>query len=60
MKIAKSSGLKGFEYINIVKLYPIEWTPENGFLTSAMKLKRYEVHKRLKNDIESLYQELEK
>jgi len=57
-KVANQSGLRGIEKISNVKLYPEEWTPENGILTAAMKIKRFEVYKRWDHDIQALYEEL--
>jgi long-chain acyl-CoA synthetase len=37
----KVLGLKSIEKISNVALYPDEWTPDNNWLTAAMKLKRY-------------------
>jgi len=59
-KVARTSGLKTFECVSGVKIYPEEWTPENGILTAAMKLKRFEIYNRFKEDINDLYEELEK
>jgi len=47
-KVANQSGLRSIEKINSVKLYPEEWTPENGMLTAAMKIKRFELYKKFK------------
>jgi len=57
-KVANQSGLRSIEKISSVKLYPEEWTPENGILTAAMKIKRFEVYKRWEHDIQALYEEL--
>jgi long-subunit acyl-CoA synthetase (AMP-forming) len=40
-------------------LYPEPWTPQNKFLTAAMKLNRPFVTTELKKDIEAMYKELE-
>lgn len=36
----KTLGLRNIEKISNVALYPDEWTPDNNWLTAAMKLKR--------------------
>jgi long-chain acyl-CoA synthetase len=36
----KELGLKTIEKISNIALYPDEWTPENNWLTAAMKLNR--------------------
>jgi hypothetical protein len=35
--IGKQAGFKSFELVQRVHLCPIEWTPENGFLTGLLK-----------------------
>eukprot|EP00331_Platyophrya_macrostoma_P031702 CAMPEP_0176458210 /NCGR_PEP_ID=MMETSP0127-20121128/32448_1 /TAXON_ID=938130 /ORGANISM="Platyophrya macrostoma, Strain WH" /LENGTH=700 /DNA_ID=CAMNT_0017848717 /DNA_START=94 /DNA_END=2196 /DNA_ORIENTATION=- len=37
---AKAAGKKPFEMVKYVRVLNEEWTPENGVLTAAMKLKR--------------------
>lgn len=46
---------KMHEEIREIRLYPDEWTPENGMLTAAMKLKRSEICKKYKSDIDEMY-----
>jgi len=55
----KQTNLKSIERISAVALFPDEWTPDNGWLTAAMKLQRQQVHKTQKDVIEKLYKELE-
>jgi long-chain acyl-CoA synthetase len=52
-------GLKSIETVRAVRLYPEPWTPQNKFLTAAMKLNRPFVTTELKKDIEAMYKELE-
>jgi long-chain acyl-CoA synthetase len=42
--------------INNLRLYPEEWTPENGLLTAAHKLKRSELFKKYEKDIAEMYE----
>jgi len=49
---------KKFEFIMNVRIVTGEWTPENGLLTAAMKLKRQDIVKFYKNEIEEMYKEL--
>jgi len=49
---------KKFEFIMAVKLVTGEWTPENGLLTAAMKLKRQDIVKFYQKDIDELYKQL--
>eukprot|EP01126_Amoeba_proteus_P005533 TRINITY_DN1186_c0_g1_i9.p1 TRINITY_DN1186_c0_g1~~TRINITY_DN1186_c0_g1_i9.p1 ORF type:complete len:411 (-),score=96.71 TRINITY_DN1186_c0_g1_i9:110-1342(-) len=51
----KTTKLRGFERISAVKLYPDEWTPENGWLTAAMKLQRPKVQLQEKDVIDAMY-----
>jgi len=53
-KVANQAGLRSIEKINNIKLFPEEWTPENGMLTAAMKIKRFEVYKKWQPEIEAL------
>jgi len=57
-KTWKENSLKSFEKIMNVALYPEEWTPDNGWLTAAMKIKRAEVIQDRKEDLTRLYTEL--
>jgi long-chain acyl-CoA synthetase len=46
---------KSFEEIRDLCMYPDEWTPENGMLTAAMKLKRSAIIEKYKEDIDAMY-----
>jgi len=39
-------------------IYDEEWTPENELLTAAMKLKRENIVKKYKNDIDEMYKKI--
>ena len=55
---AKGAGKKSFELLRSVYFGGIpeeEWTPENGALTAAMKLKRREIDSRYRECIEDMY-----
>jgi len=57
--IWKNEKLKSMERISAVKLFPEEWTTENGWLTAAMKLRRNEIHKLHAPTLEHIYSKLE-
>jgi long-chain acyl-CoA synthetase len=59
-KIWQAARLKSIEKISAVKLFEEEWTPENGWLTAAMKLRRNEVHKKYSEEIKQIYDKLPK
>lgn len=52
-------GLKSIETVRALRLFPEPWTPQNKFLTAAMKLNRPFVTTELKSHIEAMYKELE-
>eukprot|EP01105_Mastigella_eilhardi_P021604 TRINITY_DN5246_c0_g1_i1.p1 TRINITY_DN5246_c0_g1~~TRINITY_DN5246_c0_g1_i1.p1 ORF type:complete len:713 (+),score=190.81 TRINITY_DN5246_c0_g1_i1:45-2141(+) len=52
---AKEARLSGFERLLGFVLVNDEWTPENGLVTAAMKLKRREVYEKYKHLITALY-----
>jgi len=58
-KVWKEARLKSFERISAVKLFAEDWTPENGWLTAAMKLRRQDLHKQHSALLESMYKKLE-
>ena len=41
-------------------LFSEEWTPENGWLTTALKLRRFDIKAKQKDLIEKTYNELKK
>jgi len=54
----KELNLKSIERLSNVALFPDEWTPDNNWLTAAMKLKRPDIVKDQKAVIQGLYKEL--
>jgi len=56
--LGKKYNKKKFEFIMSVRIVPGEWTPESGLLTAAMKLKRQEIVKFYKKEIDEMYKEL--
>lgn len=54
-EIAKKNKRKSFEIVKKVVVLSDEWTPENGILTAAQKLKRREIDKRYATLIEELF-----
>ena len=52
---AKKAGKKPFETVKYVRVVNDEWTPENGILTAAMKLKRRVVEERYAAVIGALF-----
>jgi len=57
-KVWKEANLRSMERLATVKLFHVEWTPENGWLTAALKLRRNEIHKLHADLIESIYEKL--
>ncbi|QID80214.1 long chain fatty acyl-CoA synthetase [Saccharomyces pastorianus] len=54
---AKSQGLVGIELLCGIVFFDEEWTPENGLVTSAQKLKRREILAAVKSEVERVYKE---
>ena len=54
---AKAAGKKPFEYLKQVRFYAEEWTPENGVLTAAMKLKRRVIDVKYADDIKEMFKD---
>ncbi len=51
----KTNKVRTFERLLGIKLYNEEWTPENGCLTAAQKLKRNHIYDIHRDDIEALF-----
>ncbi|KAI9016499.1 hypothetical protein CLU79DRAFT_762885 [Phycomyces nitens] len=51
---AKKSGFKPAEIVVGVHLCSEDWTSENGMLTAAQKLKRHDINKKYKSELEEL------
>ena len=58
-KYAAQRKLEKWERIAAVYLTDDEWTPQTGLLTEAMKLKRHEIKKKYKKQIDDTYQGVE-
>jgi len=54
-EIGKSQSMKSYELPKDVYLTPEEWTPANGLLTAAMKIKRAPIAAQFKNEIAEMY-----
>jgi long-chain acyl-CoA synthetase len=52
---AKRAGFKGVELLKAVRLVSDEWTAETGMLTAAQKIKRKDVVKKYKTEIDAMY-----
>lgn len=52
---ARNANLKQFEVVREVRCLDEEWTPENGVLTAAMKIKRSEIAQRYKAALDEMY-----
>lgn len=53
----KHQGLKGIELLQNVVLSDDEWTPQNGFVTSAQKLQRKKILESCKKEVQEAYKE---
>jgi len=53
--IGRAIKMKTFELPKDVFLCPDEWTPQNGLLTAAMKLKRGPINEAFKDQIKEMY-----
>ncbi|KAL0478613.1 long chain acyl-CoA synthetase [Acrasis kona] len=54
-RVGREGGLKKFEFIQDVALAGDLWTPENGMLTAAMKLKRDQLLQKYSSQINKMY-----
>lgn len=55
LSTGKSQGLKGIELLQNIILLDEEWTPQNGFVTSAQKLQRRKILEAHKGKLEEAY-----
>lgn len=55
LSTGKSQGLKGIELLQNIVLLDEEWTPQNGFVTSAQKLQRRKILASCKDKVEAAY-----
>ena len=59
-RLASEAKFEKWERIAAVHLCAEEWTPQNGFLTEAMKLKRHMINNRFEKEIEQLYEKADR
>lgn len=55
LKAGKAAKLEKFEIPAKIKLLPDPWTPESGFVTAALKLKREQLKTKFKDELHKLY-----
>jgi len=55
---ARKKGLKSIEMIRNVHIVSDEWTPDNGFLTAAGKVKRAVIAQNYKKEIDQMYADI--
>eukprot|EP01130_Rhizamoeba_saxonica_P004405 TRINITY_DN1804_c0_g1_i1.p1 TRINITY_DN1804_c0_g1~~TRINITY_DN1804_c0_g1_i1.p1 ORF type:complete len:696 (+),score=157.12 TRINITY_DN1804_c0_g1_i1:23-2089(+) len=56
--VNRANKLQKFELIRNLHISYEEWTPQNGLLTAAMKLKRFVMNQHFAQDYELLFEEL--
>lgn len=56
LETGKKGGLAGIELILGLALVEEEWTPENGFVTSAQKLQRKKILASVQDKVEAIYE----
>eukprot|EP00007_Cunea_sp_BSH-02190019_P005185 CAMPEP_0174242634 /NCGR_PEP_ID=MMETSP0417-20130205/28580_1 /TAXON_ID=242541 /ORGANISM="Mayorella sp, Strain BSH-02190019" /LENGTH=691 /DNA_ID=CAMNT_0015322053 /DNA_START=204 /DNA_END=2279 /DNA_ORIENTATION=- len=54
-RTGRDAKLKSIETVRHCTLYDEEWTPDNGFLTAAMKLNRNAILEACRDDIDHMY-----
>ena len=55
LKTGKDQGLVGIELLAGIVFFDGEWTPQNGFVTSAQKLKRKDILNAVKDKVDAVY-----
>ncbi|XP_071107343.1 long-chain-fatty-acid--CoA ligase 5-like [Haliotis cracherodii] len=55
MSVGKSGGLKSFEQVKDIYIFPELFTVENGFITPSFKTKRPALRKAFKKEVEAMY-----
>lgn len=55
LKTGKDQGLVGIELLAGIVFFDGEWTPQNGYVTSAQKLKRKEILNSVKDEVDAVY-----
>ncbi|XP_029417956.1 long-chain-fatty-acid--CoA ligase 5 isoform X2 [Nannospalax galili] len=58
-KVGKEGGLKSFEQVKNIFIYPEQFSIENGLLTPTLKAKRVELSKFFQTQIKSLYESIQ-
>lgn len=51
----KSQGLVGIEFLQGIVFFDEEWTPQNGYVTSAQKLKRKDILNAVQKEVDEIY-----
>ena len=59
-RLCKQQGLRGFEVPKVVVVENEQWTPENGLLTPALKVKRPVCKEKYERLLLGLVQKIEK
>lgn len=52
----EAKGLAKYEIPNRILISSQEWTPDNGFVTVSLKIRRHEILKHYASEIEMLYE----
>lgn len=55
LQTGREQGLKGIELLQNIVLLDTEWTPQNGFVTSAQKLQRKKILESCKDKVAAAY-----
>uniref|UniRef100_A0A7N8X919 Long-chain-fatty-acid--CoA ligase n=1 Tax=Mastacembelus armatus TaxID=205130 RepID=A0A7N8X919_9TELE len=55
LRLGKEAGLKSFEQVRDIALYPEMFSVQNGLLTPTLKAKRAELQKHFREQIDELY-----
>ncbi|XP_006008492.1 long-chain-fatty-acid--CoA ligase 1a [Latimeria chalumnae] len=58
VKLGKEAGLKSFEQVKDIMLYPEMFSIQNGLLTPTLKAKRPELRKYFKSQLDELYENI--
>ncbi|KAI3406965.2 FAA4 [Candida oxycetoniae] len=55
LETGKNQGLKGIELLEAIVIVHDEWTPDNGFVSSAQKLQRKKILKTYETEVKKAY-----
>ncbi|QEU59387.1 Faa1/Faa4 [Kluyveromyces lactis] len=55
LKVGRSQGLSGIELLQGIVVFEEEWTPQNGFVTSAQKLQRKKILAAVQDEVDEVY-----